>query len=247
MTKITTALLTLTSFAIAADSIASLEQNVLNSKLVTKTGLSYEDNTGNTVSNKFSLALDAKKSWGKHIFTFDFDMDFASADKKEDKNIWYTQLSYDRVLNSTLAVNYLINYKDDRYANLERFNTGPGLMYQTYKSTTMLLNTQLNILYAKENKIINSQWNDRDFIASQVGFDYTWKITNNFTFTQNATYNIEVEDNENFTAYSKTSVESKITDMFALGVSYKVDYVNVPASGKEATDTKTLVQFIINY
>jgi putative salt-induced outer membrane protein YdiY len=56
-----------------------------------------------------------------------------------------------------------------------------------------------------------------------------------------------VDDSDNYFVTSKTAIESKMSDIFSLGVNYKVDYANKVAQGTERTDETFTVSLIIDY
>ena len=48
-------------------------------------------------------------------------------------------------------------------------------------------------------------------------------------------------------SFSKTAIETKISDIFSMGISYKVDYTNLPPSDKEYSDKTFMTSLIIDY
>jgi len=52
---------------------------------------------------------------------------------------------------------------------------------------------------------------------------------------------------DTYFAFSKTALSTKFSDIFSAGISYKVDYSNSPATGKEYTDRTFTANLIIDY
>jgi len=86
-----------------------------------------------------------------------------------------------------------------------------------------------------------------DFWGYMLKGNFSWIIVEGFKFIEEASYRGDFENDQNYFVYSKTALESKINSMFSMGVSYKVDYTNLPPKGNERTDTTTMVSLIIDY
>jgi len=241
-------------------------------KLVTHTEFGYISTDGNTETKTYSLDAKVTKGFDKHLFTLSFDGQYASDEEVETKNKYFVELEYDYEFTSRFAFDYLIGYKDDKFAGFEyQAYTGPGVKYKAIMNDTHNLSLDSNILYSEDsiedvehdangniieypnadeivvdpNKTIYGEVDD--YIALRVGFLYDWKITETFGFTQEATYRVDTEDTDVYFAYSKTAFSSKISDIFSAGISYKIDYINLPAEGKEKSDTTLTATLTIDY
>jgi putative salt-induced outer membrane protein len=240
--------------------------------LVTHTELGYIETTGNTKTTTFSLDAKAKKGWGKHIGNFMFDGQYASDDSVETKNKFVTELTYDYEFTKRFAFNYLLGYKSDKFSGFEsQFYTGPGAKYKAIISDAHNLTFDGNILYAEDvydtvyvdgtgtviayptdpNSIVGSvlltpSYKDR-YAAYRVKGVYGWQMLENLKFSQELSFRGSFETSDNYFAYSKSGLTSKLSDIFSAGLSYKVDYVNIPADGKEKTDTTLTLNLIIDY
>jgi putative salt-induced outer membrane protein len=86
-----------------------------------------------------------------------------------------------------------------------------------------------------------------DYMAFRVKGVYDRKLMENLKFAQELTYRSSFEQVQNFFVFSKTALSSKVTDMLSAGISYKIDYINEPANGKDPTDTTFTANLILDY
>jgi putative salt-induced outer membrane protein len=211
----------------------------------TKTELSYSDTKGNTETSQFGLALHAERKRKKNTITLDLTALQSSSNGIENNNKWLALLQYDRALSEELYFNYLISYGEDKFSGFDyQFNTGPGLGYKVLQSDTQKLDLRGNVLYSKDS-IAGGGTNE--YLSGLAGFEYAWQILENLSFHEDATYKSQFDDADNYFVYSKTAINSKINGNFSLGLSYQVDYKNIPAATKEHTDRVFLASLIIDY
>jgi len=237
--------------------------------LVTHTELGYIQTSGNTETKTFNLDAKAKKAWNKHIFGLMFDGQYADDEGAETKNKFVTELEYDYEITDRLAFDYLLGYKSDKFSGFAyQAYTGPGAAYKAIISDKHNLNLEGNILYAMDSyeatyhdgngDLIEyptsttgltptAEAYDDDYLGYRVKGVYGWQMLENLKFDQELSYRGSFEDAEKFFVFSKTAFSTKISDMFSAGISYKVDYINIPAEDKESTDTTLTANLIIDY
>ncbi|MEA2098759.1 MAG: DUF481 domain-containing protein [Campylobacterota bacterium] len=241
-----------------------------SNKLVTHTEFGYISTEGNTKTKVYALESKIKKGFDKNLFTLIFDAQFAEDQKVETKNKYFIELIYDYELTDKIAFNYLVGYKDDKFSGYDyQLYTGPGVAYKALTLQKHNLAMDTNILYSKDN------FDDIDYDASgniiaypnpnntpistsilgltdnytsfRIKANYEWQVLEDLKFTQETSYRTEFEDLDNYFVFLKTAFSSKINSIFSAGVSYKVDYVNLEAEGKEATDRTLTATLSIEY
>ena len=238
--------------------------------LKTHTEFGYIETQGNTRTQTFNLESKVKKGWGKHIANLLFDGQYASDKNEEIKNKYLLELEYDYEFTDTLAFSYLVGYKQDRFSGYDyQFYTGPGAKYKAIKTDKHNLSLEGNILYSSDEiedtkytqngQIIKYPNPDNlttartekgytdDYAAARAKLVYEWKILENLKFDQELSYRCDLGDIDTYFAFSKTALSTKFTDIFSAGVSYKVDYANNPATGKEYADRTFTANLIIDY
>jgi len=213
--------------------------------LVTHTELGYIQTDGNTKTKTFNLDANAKKAWGKHEGKILLDGQYSSDNDVETKNKYLVELNYNYAFTDRLAFSYLAGYKADKFSGFDyQFYTGPGVNYKVIVSDPQNLTVEANLLYAKD------QYTDaqsEDYASYRLKGVYDYKFTKTVKFAQELSIRGQIDDMPNYFVYSKTSLLSKISDIFSAGVSYKVDYANRPPFDKESTDTTFTLNLIADY
>ena len=260
----------LSSALIALGFTSAYTAEVTEKPLKTHTELGYVSTKGNTDTQAFSLDLNAKKEWTKHIATLDLDGQYATDKGVETKNKYLIELQYDYKFTERFSFNYLLGYKSDKFSGFTyQFYTGPGVKYKAIDTKAHQLSLDGNILYAKDR--YDDVWVDasgnqlsypydgvtkdhittaaytNDYASYRAKGVYTWQILESLKFLQELSFRGSFEKSNNYFIDSKTAFTNKISDIFSAGISYKVDYVNVPAAGKKKTDTTFAFNLIIDY
>ena len=229
----------------AKSRIEKVQEQSEEARYKTKTELSYSNTKGNTETSQFGLALHAERKRKKNTMTLDLTALQSSNAGIENNNKWLALLQYDRSLSEALYLSYLVSYGQDKFSGFEyQFNTGPGLGYKMLQSDTQKLNLRGNALYSKDS-IAGGGTNE--YVSGLAGLEYAWQITENLSFSEDATYRSQLDDGDNYFVYSKTAINSKINGNFSLGLSYQVDYKNIPAETRERTDRVFLASLVIDY
>lgn len=225
--------------------IEKVQQQSDEARYKTKTVLSYSNTKGNTDTTRFGLDFHGERKRKKNTITLDVTALQSSSNGVEDNNKWNALAQYDRDLTKKLFFNYLISYGEDKFSGFDyQFNTGPGLGYKAIDSDAHKLNLRANALYSKDD-IADGGTNE--YASWVAGFNYKWAVLDNLDFLQDASFKSQFDHFENYFVYSKTAIESQLNGMFSLGLSYKVDYKNIPAEGRKRTDRVFLASLIINY
>jgi len=263
----------LVSLAAAAALTAAAAPKEAN-PFVTHTELSYVNTGGNTVTDAFSLDFAGKKSWGAHSLKLDIDALYGTEDNIENKNKYLGELNYDWQFSKHFTANYLVGYKTDRFSGYDyQFYTGPGMKLIVLEGKTHNLDFQANFLYSVDDEM-NRYYEDnngtkgdeieypypdgtagaiveegeyKDYYGYILKANYNWQIVEGLKFLEEASYRNNFDDSEDYYVYSKTAFESKISDLFSMGISYKIDYMGTPPSGKKYTDTTFMTSLIIDY
>jgi len=244
-----------------------------DSPFKTHTELSYVNTSGNTVTESFALDFMGKKTWGDHSVQLDVDALYGSENNVENNNKYIIEGNYDYRFVKNFTFNYIANYKADKFSGFDyQWFTGPGAKYIALEGKVHNLFLQANLLYSEDATMdkfytadpasggIETEYpyspvkgpfkvpGDTSGYAGYLAkLDYNWQITESFKFIQTADYRSDWENSDNYFVNSKTALESKISDIFSMGLSYKVSYANLPPEGNERTDKTFLASLIIDY
>jgi putative salt-induced outer membrane protein YdiY len=260
----------LSTAVIATAALSSYAEDVKVTPLTTHTEFGYIETSGNTKTKTFNLDAKAKKSWGEHKGKVHFDGQYAEDSGTETKNKYILELNYNYAFTDRLAFDYLIGYKVDKFSSYDyQFYTGPGAEYKAIITKEHKLTLNGNILYSQD-QYANIEYdaagnvipypNPNNIPAATVTYGkkddyaayrfkgvYTYQITKTLKFGQELSVRGQINDLQNYFGYSKTSFNSKISDIFSASISYKADYVNQPATDKKHTDTTLTLNLIMDY
>ena len=233
-------------------------------KMTTHAELSYANTSGNTESQDVSGNLKIKLPMGNNALRFvgnvlysdatAYDVNGTFEDNLRTKNRWDAEGNYDYNFNDSWAFNYLLGGKGDEFSTfVYQIYTGPGAIWTPVKTENHDLKFQANVLYmwdrVREEKgpPVVSQYTN-DYSGYQASLDYVFKFTKTSKFIQYAMYRSEFSDSSNYFVKSKTAVESKMSDIFSLGVSYTLDYTNNKANDvRSYTDSVFLASIIADF
>ena len=208
--------------------------------------LSYANTSGNTDSQDIAGNLKLNIPFYSNEIRFigntlyskntNYDTHGDILDTQTTKNRWDAELNYDYHFSDAWAFNYLAGGKGDKFSTfVYQAYTGPGLIWKAYKSKEQELKFQGNLLWAwdehRQPYQVTSNDTSHSYAAYQLSMDYGFQFTESSKFIQYVMYRSEFEDMTNYFAKSKTAVESKMSDIFSLGVSYTIDYTNNKAAG----------------
>jgi len=223
-----------------------------NQEIMTHIRLGYTKTDGNTHTETFSINGSFKKAWGKSSGSIIFDSQYGNADGIETKSKYFVELEYDYLFTDTLSFIYLIGYKNDKFSSYNyQAYTGPGLKWTAHASQRQKLNLKGSILYSEDklqNKnIVAPASAIENYTSFQAKLTYELKIFKNFMFNQELSYRASFEEANKYFIYSKSSLLSKLSDIFSVGVNYKIDYANEVATGIVQRDNTLTALISLDY
>jgi len=155
------------------------------------------------------------------------------------------ELRGDRKLSDPLALFISGTYLKNRFTGFEdRMGALLGLSYAVYKDAehTLTAETGPGVLY--ENR---TDTTSQTFVNAQAGLTYAWK----FSPTSELGAQISFLDNLKTTAdwrlSSGVSLTTILNSIFSLKTGFKLDYLNIPVTGKKNTDTTTTVALVAKF
>jgi len=234
-------------------------------EMETHVELSYANTAGNTESQDAAGNIKTNLPFYSNDIRFignvlysentSYDQNGTYIDNLRTKNRWDTELNYDYNFNDMIAFNYIAGAKGDEFSSfVYQIYTGPGAIYTPLKTETQELKFQGNVLYMWD-KIrediattpIEPEYMHR-YSGYQVSLDYVYNFTKTSKFTQYLMYRSQFSDTTNYFVKSKSALESKMSDIFSLGVSYTVDYTNDKANDvRSYTDRVFLASIIADF
>ena len=252
--------------------ITAHAQEMKVTPLKTHAEFGYIETNGNTKTKTFNADANAKKAWGKHQGKIAFDGQYAEDSGTETKNKYLIELNYNYAFTKRLAFDYLVGYKSDKFSGFDyQFYTGPGAKYKVLVSEKQNLSVEGNILYSQD-QYADTNYADtaktivipypnpdntpvlatdygvkKDYASYRLKGVYDYKFTKTLKFNQELTLRGQLDNMPNYFAYSKSSLSSKLSDIFSAGISYKIDYANRPPKDKKSTDTTLTLNLIADF
>ena len=227
--------------------------------------LSYANTAGNTdsqdVAGNLKLNIPVYSSEirfvGNVLYsdTTSYDENGTYIEDLRTKNRWDAEANYDYNFNDVMAFNYLLGGKGDEFSTfVYQVYTGPGVIVTAVKNDEHNLKFQANVLYMWDDVREDSATTPvtpafmHSYSGYQASMDYVYQFTKNAKFGQYVMYRSEFEDTTNYFVKSKTLLESKVSDIFSMGMSYTVDYTNNKAENvRSYTDGVFLASLIADF
>jgi len=222
---------------------SQLPKKIKDLGFVTHTELGYSKTDGNTNTQSFNLDAIITRKIGKHKIKFHIDSQYAKSGNSATKNKYILELEYNYDLTSRLSFDYIAGYKNNKFSSYDyQFYTGPGLYYKVVDKTKHQLNIDANIMFAQDKEDTT-----REYVSFMSKGIYTWQILDNLKFEQTLSYRTEVKDNDNYFVYSKSAINTKLSEVFSAGVSYKYDYANILTTNESHKDDTLSINLIAEY
>ena len=230
--------------------------------------IGYIKTTGNTDTQTYNVDIKLKKEWEKHILTLGLYKLYGDENGEDTKDKIFTEMNYYYKFTDRFAFDYMAAYKEDKFSGFDyQFYTGPGLVYKAIDEEKHTLFIKGNALYSRDQ--VEDTYNDSngkevsypypsgstnqhdgysdEYLAYKAQVLYTWLFSDKTKFIQDLKYRAEAEEAKNYFVYSKSAIETKISDIFSMSISYQVDYINEAAEGKDNADKTTMFNLIIDY
>lgn len=224
--------ITVAAISLMGVEIASITEQKGN--LLTHAKFSCIDTKKND-TNASLLVLESafQKKWDDHMLRISTNGYFLSSDTTTMKDKWISELNYGYQFGDGQSLSYLIGYNKDSFSGFQqKFYTGPALGVKMLNREKHKLELQGNILFDKDKY---GEQQPESYFSSRVGAIYTWKGQDNLKFVQEESYKVKLHEADNYIFYSKSTIESKINSRLSMGINYKYDYINTPASSSPYT------------
>jgi len=219
-----------------------------NQEVVTNVKLGYTQTSGNTDTEEFTAEGKVKKEWNANSLSLALDAQYGNSANVITKNKYFLELEYGYKFTPSLALSLVLGYKNDKFSSYNyQSYIGPGLKYTALKSDLQTLDLEASVLYSKDELqdvyvASTPDFNDK-YGSYKAKFNYELQLLENLKFNQEASYRASFDDAQNYFVFSKSELSTKLSTMFSAGISYKIDYTNLVATGIERRDN-TLNAFI---
>jgi putative salt-induced outer membrane protein len=124
-----------------------------------------------------------------------------------------------------------------------------GVRYKFVNTKKHKFSVYANILYAIdaiEESSTDTSYKD-EYMSYKTKIVYSWQIIKNLKFKQELTYRTQADEIPNYFIYSKSTLSSRLSDIFSAGISYKFDYKNKISIDKTSTDGTLTFNLMADY
>lgn len=144
-------------------------------------------------------------------------------------------------LSGFLAGSFLSN----RFAGFEtRFGVEAGIAYRLLQAEAHTLTSELGLGLVAENRtdLIN-----QTFATGRLGLEYKWKLSSTAEFSNLFSILDNLKTMSDWRISNVAAITAVLTEILSLKVSFRVDHLNVPVTGKKSTDTATTVALVAKF
>jgi len=208
--------------------------------------LSYVNTSGNTQTQTLSEKLDIKWDGEVNRFFLKNSALYATQDDRETANRFDVNGRWERLFTERFFGFLTAGYERDKFSGYTyKWNGGPGIGYDLFKTAEHELKTLLSLLYYY-NRIEDDGIDNYATFKAEVY--YRWNILENLKLKEDLNYIVNLSDTKTYFVNSDTSLEVKVNEHVSLGVGYKVAYQNNPPSpGVKRTDTTFSTSLIVDF
>ncbi|MBV1915145.1 MAG: DUF481 domain-containing protein [Pseudomonadales bacterium] len=198
--------------------------------------------SGNTDTQSVNIALAGERSAELWTYLLDFSTQYKADDGKSTAEKYFVQAKADRKLGDRDYLFGLINYENDKFSGFNyQSNLIGGVGTRFLDDATMTLDGEAG-LGVRFNEI-DSGKSSNELILRLAG-DYNWKISKTSAFQQT----LSIEPGQDITIVrSYTALSANVADHLAMKASFEIKHSSDVPSGKDKTDTTTLLSLVYDF
>lgn len=150
-------------------------------------------------------------------------------------------------LNLFLSAAYL---KNEFTGFKDRIGSEAGLGYLIYADNWHSISSEVGAGVIRENLISGvggTALGSRTFINGRAAAEYKWKISETAEFSDTVTFLENLATTQDWRLSNLAAITAMMTQTVSLKVSFRVDHLNQPVTGKKATDTTTAIALIAKF
>ncbi len=212
---------------------------------------SYENTSGNTDTKTLSGNLESEKVAGADRYYIKGKVLYGSEANEEIKNKWSLGVRWERLFSNRIFGFLSSEYLRDRFSGYDyRVLIGPGLGYDIVKTNKHYLKGLFSSLYSYDDYDITSKEGRKSdsYVSGKASIEYSWEIFEYLKLRQIADYSLSFKYADKYFIDSETSLEVKINEYLAFGISYIINYQNqLPLYSNEHTDLAFTSSLILEF
>lgn len=233
-------------------------------KYFSSTSFSFLLIRGNSEDLTFSFDTDQSLNFKKDKLNLKIDVILTRTNRQEKSEIYYSQLKYNRQMNSRAYLLGLMAFDRNKSAGIDfrlAFSVGAG--YMIIQQKKMKISSELSLGWTREQfrKLISPE-NIQEgiekgdisheekrpsYVSSIFSTRLMYDLSSSSQFIHQESLFFNLRDLEDWRIYSSTSLSASISRYFALKLSLRLIYDHQPVPGFKSTDIFLLNSLVIKF
>ena len=207
--------------------------------------VSFLSTSGNTSTSSFGGAVEVDYKPAPWAVIFKASYLHAETNNVATAEQFATTLKGIRDLTPRIDVYVGGGYLRNRFSGIDALYTGDGgAGYKILTGPTHLLRVELGFGYTHKEQAVGG---NLDYAVLRSGLGYAWNFSKTASFTEDATYSLDLSDSANWTFLNKAAIAAALTSTFSLKASWTLLYSNEPVPTFKKTDTTTAFALVAKF
>lgn len=201
--------------------------------------------SGNTDSTSVAFGAKGIRETADDKLTLELNAHYGETEGTKDKENIKGEVQYNRNITDRFYWLIYSSLERDALADLEyRFTLNPGLGYYIIKNDTMTLSIEGGPAYVAE-KLTDLKLESS--VRGRVAEMFEYKINDYVTFFQSAEFLENFQETEDFIFTLEGGIQTKLSKSWALRLSAKNRYDNLPAPGTKENDFQATTSVVYSF
>jgi len=209
-------------------------------------GLSFVTVSGNTESQTLSITGDAVHETSTNKLEINAGTVYGKSAGEKTAEYWYGKTKYDSNITQKTYLFGVFNAKGNKLSGYDyRLSAYPGAGYKFLEGKhSLIAEAGPGFFYEKR---IGEDEDDLAFFSGRAYTKYIFKITKVSSFSQDAEYLYNFEDEKDYRVNSNTTLTAKISELLSLKLNLLIQHANQPPEGNERTDMFTSTSLVFTF
>ncbi len=210
--------------------------------------LAYTRTSGSSETEAMAGSLEGTAEAGNNRYAVKGSGLYGKTDGRASASRWTAQGRYERLLTRRLFVFASAEYLKDTFSGYDaRVAVGPGVGCDVLKSPGHELKVRISGLYNYDNFSASSE-DSETYASGKIAASYEWRVSEQVGFRQLLDYSVSAEDTKVYFINSETGLTVRVSNALAIGVTYGLNYQNVPPGpDAEHLDTTFTTSLVVGF
>jgi len=220
--------------ALAIDETESLRQRSQSKPEFTSLSFNLTGRSGNSDTEEVALGAYHSKRIGQHFGFIMATREYAKSNGVESADAAFVHLRYNRYIDQENAIEVFAQSNVDDFRSLESRNLiGGAYRHEVSKSQAF----GLGLFKEWEEYLVDSQKQTYEQFRVNLYWVLAKDLSDNATITNTFYYQPNIEDTDDWRAYNKLGIRSKITERLYLSFGFLLEHDSRPVLEVKKTDS----------